>query len=566
MSDQPLSSEARFEKFIAVLIALTSIFIAGTAYLEHRASGNSYRFEREAQLLSIQSTTENINGALRFSYDWQGAFQTWRELDLMITNAEQLGETDRAALYRAVLEEIRPFSPLLASPYFDPNFNWPDPYSYEAELYVIESARLQEQFESKSMVSNTWDQIANNFVLQITLYAVALSFFGLSTTIHSVMRWVFVLLGGLIILVNLGGSVLILYVPVDEIPVDAIDSYAHGVGLAYQGHHDEAIDAFRDAIVSYSALPGNPSYTNAYYNKAISNLAIGEYEAAVGDFEATMLGGRVDTTVLWNLGWSYYMLGRFGESVAVNQQALAMNPTLVGLRLNQGLNMLAQGRFENAVEEYRLAVEEAERQIAEARATGQAVPPSLWYFMEAGVFDIQSLIDQAAGSPKSWTQAPAPHLLNVDLDRLQTTGTSEIVRLKEYIVSLEFFGTVPRPPTGRSVSEFAFVREIRDENGNFIDYEDATVNEFGTNAVGVLIDFTGFQNGEHLLWKVYVNGYEDPVLRSVDDWHSGESGSGVKWFSYAFSNVFVFTPGEYTVELYIDTRLMQTGIFTVLPP
>jgi hypothetical protein len=263
MTENIPSSEERFEKFIAVLIALTSIFIAITAYLERLSNDRSEAFERQAQLLSVQSTTETINGALRFSYDWQGAFQTWRELDLMVTNAEQLSENELAALYARARDEIRPFSPLLQAPYFSEDFNWPDPYTYQSDLYIVNAARLQERFESKSIVANTWDQLANNFVLQITFYAVTLSLFGLSVTIHSFVRWLFVFLGGLIIVVNLLWSVVILNTPVNEIPEAAIESYAQGVGLAYQGRHEEAVDSFRNAIVSYSELPGLPLYTNA---------------------------------------------------------------------------------------------------------------------------------------------------------------------------------------------------------------------------------------------------------------------------------------------------------------
>jgi tetratricopeptide (TPR) repeat protein len=286
----------------------------------------------------------------------------------------------------------------------------------------------------------------------------------------------------------------------------------------------------------------------------------------VENFEATLLAGRRDTTVLWNLGWTYYLLGRFDESVAITQQALEIDPTLVGLRLNQGLNMLAQGRFDNAVEEYRLALVEAERQISEARAGDVAVPPSLWYYMEAGAFDIQSLIDQVTGNPKSWSQAPASGAVNLDVDRLVRTGTTEINRLREYIVALEFFGTAPRPSGNRNVSAFSFVQESFDENGDFLDYVDSTVNEFGVNQIGILFDYSGFQPGAHEVWKVYVNGFEDTTLRVVGNWELGETGSAIKWISYAFSNVFVFQPGEFRVELYIDTQLMQTGTFTVLPP
>jgi hypothetical protein len=169
------------------------------------------------------------------------------------------------------------------------------------------------------------------------------------------------------------------------------------------------------------------------------------------------------------------------------------------------------------------------------------------------------------GNSKSWTQAPEAGLVSVDQTRLTTTGENEIKRLREYIVALEFFGTAPRPSENRTVSEFSFVQESFDENGEFIEYVDSTVNEFGTNQIGILFDYAGFATGDHEVWKVYVNGYEDTTLRVVGEWVLGESGSAIKWISYAFSNVFVFVPGEYTIELYIDTQLVQSGSFRVEP-
>jgi hypothetical protein len=49
----------------------------------------------------------------------------------------------------------------------------------------------------------------------------------------------------------------------------------------------------------------------------------------------------------------------------------------------------------------------------------------------------------------------------------------------------------------------------------------------------------------------------------VSNWSLQESGSAARPISYAYSDLFVFASGEYTVELYIDSRLIQRGTFIV---
>ena len=84
--------------------------------------------------------------------------------------------------------------------------------------------------------------------------------------------------------------------------------------------------------------------------------------------------------------------------------------------------------------------------------------------------------------------------------------------------------------------------------------------------MAILFDYAGFQTGQKEVWKVYVNGAEDTALRVVDNWALGDAGGAAKPISYAFSNVFIFSPGEYTVELFIDNELLKRGTFFVEEP
>jgi hypothetical protein len=64
--------------------------------------------------------------------------------------------------------------------------------------------------------------------------------------------------------------------------------------------------------------------------------------------------------------------------------------------------------------------------------------------------------------------------------------------------------------------------------------------------------------------KVYHNGEEDPSWRAVDQWALGQAGEdGFFSLSYAYSNVYTLAPGEYWVEIYIDSHLAQRGYFVI---
>jgi hypothetical protein len=70
-------------------------------------------------------------------------------------------------------------------------------------------------------------------------------------------------------------------------------------------------------------------------------------------------------------------------------------------------------------------------------------------------------------------------------------------------------------------------------------------------------------DGQKVVWKVYSGGSELTDLRRVSDWSLGESGGAEKPFSYAYSDYFIFSAGEYEVDMYVDYRLVAQGRFTI---
>jgi hypothetical protein len=117
-----------------------------------------------------------------------------------------------------------------------------------------------------------------------------------------------------------------------------------------------------------------------------------------------------------------------------------------------------------------------------------------------------------------------------------------------------------------SVSPFTFAQTVFDEAGNFVDYAVADTFEYGIDEVAVLFDYDRMNDGQDVLFKVYVDGEEDPSWRVIEPWSLGASGSAEKLISFAYSNTQVLRPGVYTVEMYVDSHLAQSGNFEVAEP
>jgi hypothetical protein len=183
--------------------------------------------------------------------------------------------------------------------------------------------------------------------------------------------------------------------------------------------------------------------------------------------------------------------------------------------------------------------------------------------MDASAADIDGLLNEMSGRPNQWGQAPAATSISADHIQLRALADKMFYLLKDTTVSLEFTGKAP-PQTPRGVATaFTFGHERLDDQGNFVQYDTATSFAYGMNEILVLFDYSGMTKGAQEIWKVYRDGVEDPTLRVLGTWNLEAAGSGVKSISYSYSDLFIFTPGEYTVEFYEDSHLIGRGSFTV---
>jgi hypothetical protein len=136
-------------------------------------------------------------------------------------------------------------------------------------------------------------------------------------------------------------------------------------------------------------------------------------------------------------------------------------------------------------------------------------------------------------------------------------------QLKSMAVALEFTGKPPEGTVAAKISPFQFSAPGKNDQAEPSDPEVADTFAHGTDEVMVTFDYQGMQDAQEVLYKVYINGEEDPSWRLAAPWDLGASGTAEKPLSLAYSDVFVLDPGQYTVEMYVNSHLVQQGSFVI---
>ncbi|MBC8160397.1 MAG: tetratricopeptide repeat protein [Roseiflexaceae bacterium] len=538
--------DERFKRIVAVLIALLTVIAALIALLQSDASARDDRANRDTKRYATEAMGRKVSGDARVNFDYNSAYQAWYELDTLATSATSRGDDAAAQRYITQRDEMTSLSPLLAAQYFDPATGQPDVARYEADVYLVEMTTLNENFLAASVVKDGWDSKANAYVFHLTLLAVAFFLFGLSITIaSSITRWIFAGVGTIAAVAVISMAVSTWVQPVFDLRErgDTITAYASGVGLAHQDRWTEAIAAFDQAIQTV------PGYTNALVARAQAYGQAGNQEQAIADYERARAAGNESASVAGELAWAYYLQNRYDDATAMNRTALMASPDELWIQFDLGLGLLASGQVDAAKAEYSKGMEFATKQVADARAAGNEVPSFLWWSLD----DAALQIDTLTADVEDGTSVP-----------LQASASQDLMQqLKSLAVGLENTGKPPEGAIAATISPFTFSAPATDDQGNAVEPLVGDSFPEGTDEVLVEFDYDAMQDGQEVFYKVYIDGEEDPSWRLLGPWDLGVSGTAEKPLSLAYSDVFVLNPGEYTVEMYVNSHLAQSGWFVV---
>lgn len=549
-------NDEQFKKLVAVLISLVTVMATVIAYLQSDASQRDDRANRDTKRYATEVLGRNVSGDARVNYDYNKAYQSWQELEILAESALERDDEAAAARYLSLRDQMTELSPLLAAPYFDPESGEANVAKYEAETYVVELTLLAQKFKAAGVVKDAWDAKANTYIVHLTLLAVALFLFGLSTTISGPLtRWIFSGTGMAITLYAAVWAVQVWLQPVFDLREQggAIEAFARGTGLAHQELYQEAIAAFDEA--THSA----PTFADAYSARAEANLALGDLPAAATNYEQARAHGDSSANTAGMLAWTYYLLGRFDEAIAMNRTALESAPGELWIRFDLGLTLLAAGQVEAAQAEYVAGIQDAAKQVADAEAAAEEPPSDLWWSLDASAaVDLDNLIDVLDG-----IENMPPRDKIADAETVRTTAESLINQLKSTAVALEFTGRLPAGALAAEITPFEFAEPLYDEQGEVSEYNLSDTFEYGIQAVSVLFDYENMSDGQEVVFKVYIDEEEDPSWRVVSPWDLGASGSAEKSLSLDYSDSFVLPAGEYVVEMYVDSHLAQREWFVV---
>ncbi len=559
ISSQPTQQirqdDHNFKHLIAVLIAIVTVIAAVVAYLQSDASSLDERANRDSKRYAVEALGRKVSGDARVNYDYNTAYVSWLEANALRDSAQLHGDPKAAARYQRLADNVVAVSPLLSPPYFDPANEEVDISLYESDTYLIEVTKLVEQFDAASAVKDAWDYKANTYIVHLTLLAVSLFLFGLSTTISiGKSRWILVGLGGVLTCTTVGWMIWLYSAPVFDLRTapGAIDAYARGVGLMNQERWKEAISSFDEAIKAA------PEYTNAYAQRAEAYAAEENNEAAAADYENALASGSNAISVIKGLGWQYYLLGKFDRAIATRYAALERWPDDTELHFDLGLMLLASGELDAAQAEYRRGMDIAASEVAVARSAGNEPPYQLWWSLDDAALQLDNslfALDEGRGAP------PPDSIVNPN--GAHPVAEALIQQLKSLSVALEFTGKPPEGTLEAQISPFDFGTPVYDDEGEITDYEPLDVFVDETQEVVVHFDYSNLRDGQEVIYKLYIDGEEDPSWRIIEVWEDGPKGSLLFALSLAYTEAFIFDPGEYVLEMYVDSHLAQRGAFTV---
>ncbi|MBK9781281.1 MAG: hypothetical protein IPP55_14700 [Anaerolineales bacterium] len=535
-------SDALFNTVVAIAVA----FIALVGSLITKVQGDATTFSGIAasneQMYYYQAMGDQISGDANINNEFGTIFQLWREYDLLAVSAEKSGDVASAQAYRELRDSLVNDSALLSSQYFNPATGNVDVPAFKMETYGLDIIELEEKQQAASEVSAAWDDKASVYVLQMTMLAVAGFLLGLALMTKShVPRLIFAGSGiPMVVVVSIWSYVVWLDPIYDLRETGAIPYYAQGASFVKQKEWEAALPALDEAIkFAGEEYP----YGRAYLLRADANAALGNFEAAIQDYEIAIDAGEVAPNIVSDLVWVFFQMGRFDDALEAGEVALEENPEDLWLQLRMAMVELGTGDVSTARLNYRLTLNRAAESARQKRSLG-ADPSEIWWQINEASYQLKTLAallaDETAVSPvKDAISDPA----------LVGQAAAEMaILLDEKSVAIQY--EIEEGSINAAISKPKFVVSINESKG-FV-YK-----------VGSEFQYSGLEEGSLLVVKVSRNGVEDPSWTRTLNWNRANEGVLKILLTPAYADLYIVQPGVYEVSFYVNGVFTQHGQFMV---
>ncbi|MER3494549.1 MAG: hypothetical protein C4323_21200 [Mastigocladus sp. ERB_26_2] len=116
------------------------------------------------------------------------------------------------------------------------------------------------------------------------------------------------------------------------------------------GEYQAAIEDFNQAIKI------NPNIANYYYNRGLSHYNLSEYQAAIEDLNQAIKLNNNDGDYYYYRGWSRYNLDEYQAAIEDLNQAIKLKPNVANYYNRRGMSHYNLGEYQAAIEDYNQAI------------------------------------------------------------------------------------------------------------------------------------------------------------------------------------------------------------------
>ena len=535
---------SRLNIAVAIVIAALAVVGAFITKFESEASTMSNQASNDEQLYYYQAIGKQISGDANSNYEFGTAYQLWHEYDLLYKGATLRADEELASTYLGLRDELSETSKLLKEPYFLPEDGKVNLSLYKADTYTTSILELQEQQSAAGDVSSAWGDKSSDYVLQLTLLAVAGFLLGLALMTKSKpARLVFIASGIPMVAVIAIWAYLLWIQPVYDLrETGAIPYYANGTSLIEQHEWEKALSNLDQAI----ALAGDDHpYVNAYLQRAIVNSKLDKFEEASRDYEMVLNTNPSNINASGGLVWTLFKIGRFEDAIAAGKQIMGNAPDSLWLHHRVSIAMLAAGQFDEASKEYDSIIAHANQLTRIEEQTGGDKSAIIWQVKEAAnqLSQLADLLNSEQSSPvKSAITDPktVSQMAQELSERLLTASVA-----MEYDLDMNSMGS----SATISVPEFEFSR----------------INDTYIQNVAVKFSYTNLEPGQLLIIKVFRNGIEELAWEFSKVWEKRSNGTAKIILSPSYAETYIIPSGNYSLGFFVNGKLIQNGEFTIDP-
>jgi tetratricopeptide (TPR) repeat protein len=550
----------RFNQLCSVTIAVVTIIAALLAYVQTDAGHLDDRANRDSKRYALKAFGLKVRGHSEAKFAYHEAYKTQYELNRLAYHAGEMDQDVTADIFEEAAVELTRHSNLFKD-YSDPDTGEVNVERFEADLYVRDVARLEQEFKAASDVKAAWDTKATTYIVHLTLLAVSLFLLGQASSLkRDFTRKTLYATGVSLTVVTLFWAFSIWVVAVPDLrTTGAIKYYAEGQALDYQGLHKEAIAEYDQAIKAA------PNYLDGYIARGLGYLELQKFSEAAANFEAALKINPHDARVTANLSEAYYEQGIFDKSIKFGKQAVKLSPKALDYQGMLSLATMGSGDVDAAKAEYKKGMELAIKTVAGAYERGEQPPSFIWETLDVMSVDLDDLSDAAESGegtpPKDKIQNQEAVMaacleLRADIDGLS--------------VSLEYTGKPPKEKLTAEVDELIFGLPEYDDEGELQNETQGYPDDIFPAGTGeVVVEFTHGKvaNGQDLVMRVFLEGAELPSWRMLEKWTygdgDGETDSWYKVLSPGYSESAELDPGDYTVEFFFNGHLALRDYFTI---